>query len=35
MDFGHFTTNIPMPIGTKVSFDTSKKELKFLESAVI
>ncbi len=35
MDFGHFTVNIPMPIGVKVSFDTSKKELKFLESSVI
>ncbi|MBI2315250.1 LD-carboxypeptidase [Candidatus Daviesbacteria bacterium] len=34
MDFGHFTVNIPMPIGTKVSFDTSKSELNFLESAV-
>lgn len=35
MDFGHLTLNIPMPIGIKVSFDTSKKELNFLESAVI
>lgn len=35
MDFGHFTVNIPMPIGIKVSFDTSKSELNFLESAVI
>lgn len=35
MDFGHFTLNIPMPIGIKVSFDTSKKELKFLEGAVV
>ena len=35
LDFGHFTVNIPMPIGIKVSFDTSKKELKFLEGAVI
>ena len=34
MDFGHFTINIPMPIGVKASFDTSKKELKFLEGAV-
>ena len=34
LDFGHFTINIPMPIGTKVSFDTLKKELNFLESAV-
>ncbi len=34
MDFGHFTVNIPMPIGIKVSFDTSKKELNFLEPAV-
>lgn len=35
MDFGHFTVNIPMPIGIQVSFDTSKKELKFLEGAVV
>ena len=35
MDFGHFAVNIPMPIGIKVSFDTSKEELKFLEGAVI
>lgn len=35
MDFGHFTVNMPMPIGIRVSFDTSKKELNFLESAVI
>lgn len=35
LDFGHFTVNIPMPVGLKVSFDTSKKELNFLESAVI
>lgn len=35
LDFGHFTVNIPMPIGIKVSFDTSRKELNFLESAVI
>lgn len=35
MDFGHFTVNIPMPVGIKVSFDTAKKELNFLESAVI
>lgn len=35
LDFGHFTVNIPMPIGIKVSFDTAIKELKFLESAVI
>ncbi len=35
LDFGHFTVNIPMPVGIKVSFDTSKKELNFLESTVI
>lgn len=34
MDFGHFTTNIPMPVGIKVEFDISKKKLNFLESAV-
>ncbi len=34
LDFGHIPGNIPMPIGVKVSFDTSKKELNFLESAV-
>lgn len=35
LDFGHFTVNIPMPVGIKVSFDTSKKELNFLEPAVL
>ncbi|MBI2019306.1 LD-carboxypeptidase [Candidatus Daviesbacteria bacterium] len=35
MDFGHLTLNIPMPIGLKVSFDTPKKELNFLEGAVV
>ena len=35
MDFGHYTVNIPMPIGIKVSFDTAKKELNFLESVVV
>ncbi len=35
LDFGHFTVNIPMPVGIKVSFDTEKRELNFLESAVI
>ncbi len=34
VDFGHFTINIPMPVGVKVEFDTSKKELNFLESGV-
>ncbi|MBI2597385.1 LD-carboxypeptidase [Candidatus Daviesbacteria bacterium] len=34
LDFGHFTVNIPMPLGIKVSFDTSKSQLNFLESAV-
>jgi len=35
LDFGHFTVNIPMPTGIKVSFDTAKKQLNFLESPVI
>ena len=35
LDFGHFTVNIPMPLGIKVSFDTSKKELNFLEGVVM
>lgn len=35
LDFGHFTVNIPMPIGIRVSFDTSKKELNFLEGVVV
>lgn len=35
LDFGHFTVNIPMPIGIKVSFDTSNKELNFLEEVVV
>lgn len=35
LDFGHLTLNIPMPLGVRVSFDTTKKELNFLESAVV
>lgn len=35
LDFGHFTINIPMPLGIKVSFDTNKKELEFLEGVVV
>ncbi len=35
LDFGHFTVNIPMPVGIKVEFDTSKLELNFLESPVV
>jgi len=35
LDFGHFTINIPMPLGIRVSFDTTKKELKFLEGTVV
>lgn len=35
LDFGHFTVNTPMPLGVRVSFDTSKLELNFLESAVV
>lgn len=34
LDFGHFTVNIPMPVGIKASFDTTKKKLNFLEGAV-
>ncbi|MBI2600638.1 LD-carboxypeptidase [Candidatus Daviesbacteria bacterium] len=34
LDFGHFTVNIPMPIGTKVEFDTKNLLLNFLESPV-
>lgn len=34
MDFGHFTVNIPMPLGVKVSFDASRQYLNFLESSV-
>lgn len=35
LDFGHFTVNIPMPVGIKVEFDTTKMELHFLESPVV
>lgn len=35
LDFGHFTVNIPMPVGVKIEFNTSKKELNFLESSVV
>lgn len=34
LDFGHFTVNIPMPVGIRIEFNTSKKELNFLESVV-
>lgn len=34
LDFGHFTVNIPMPIGVKVEFDTSNSFLNFPESPV-
>lgn len=34
MDFGHFTFNIPMPVGIKVEFDTTNRKLNFLESPV-
>lgn len=34
LDFGHFTTNIPMIDGIKISFSTEKLELKYLESVV-
>lgn len=35
LDFGHFTVSIPMPVGIEVAFNASKKELRFLESAVV
>ncbi len=35
MDFGHYTVNIPMPLGIKGSFDAAKRKLEFVESAVI
>lgn len=35
LDFGHYTVNIPMPVGLKASFNIAKKELNFLESAVV
>ncbi len=35
VDFGHEILAIPMPTGVKVSFDTNKLELDFLESAVV
>ena len=34
MDFGHYTPNIPMPIGIRAKFDTAKLELRLLEGAV-
>jgi muramoyltetrapeptide carboxypeptidase len=34
VDFGHYTINLPMPIGIKASFDTSKLELSLKEGAV-
>ncbi len=34
LDFGHFTVNIPMPIGLTVEFDTSKNLLNFPRTSV-
>jgi muramoyltetrapeptide carboxypeptidase len=35
MDFGHFSINPPMPVGTLASFDTDHLELKLLESPMV
>ncbi|MBI2028894.1 LD-carboxypeptidase [Candidatus Gottesmanbacteria bacterium] len=34
MDFGHYTVNIPMPVGIKASLDTFNKTFDIIESAV-
>ena len=34
LDFGHYTINLPMPIGVKASFDTSKLEFRLDEGTV-
>ena len=34
LDFGHYTVNMPMPLGLKVAMDAGKQTLEFLESAV-
>ena len=35
MDFGHFTVNLPMPIGLEVSMEADNQTLEFLEPAVV
>ncbi|MFB3896531.1 MAG: LD-carboxypeptidase [bacterium] len=35
LGFGHGDTNFPIPIGIKVKIDTRKKELSYLEGAVV
>ncbi len=34
LDFGHYTVNMPMPIGIRVAMDSTNQTLEFLESAV-
>ena len=34
VDFGHYTVNIPMPLGVRVKIDAEQKTLGFLESPV-
>jgi muramoyltetrapeptide carboxypeptidase len=35
MDFGHYTMNIPMPIGVNASFDTATLQFRLDEGAVV
>jgi muramoyltetrapeptide carboxypeptidase len=35
VDFGHYTMNLPMPIGMKASFDTATLQFKLDEAAVV
>ena len=34
MDFGHYTVNIPMPLGVRARFDGTNKNFSIIESAV-
>lgn len=34
MDFGHYTVNIPMPLGIKAKFNAGKKNFEIIEGAV-
>ena len=34
LNFGHYTINLPMPIGIQAGFDTATRELKLLENTV-
>ncbi len=35
VDFGHYTVNLPMPVGLKARYNSEKLSLELLESAVV